>query len=147
MAPREDAAIELKAHDDPREVEAQIRRAQAAHDAVIRKREEVAQALNAKQSRSQEVSDDEEEEEVKPSPQKQQQPVQDDDDEEHDDVVLELEDVARVTRKGLVRGRFVLTEQSFKWRGPGLCGNQIYGAFVLNRCSMAWRCRCTRHTG
>ena len=54
---------ELKAHDDPREVEAQIRRAQAAHDAVIRKREEVAQALNAKQSRSQEVSDDEEEEE------------------------------------------------------------------------------------
>ena len=132
VAPREDAAIELKAHDDPREVEAQIRRAQAAHDAVIRKREEVAQALNAKQSRSQEVSDDEEEEEVKPSPQKQQQPVQDDDDEEHDDVVLELEDVARVTRKGLVRGRFVLTEQSFKWRGPGLCGNQIYGAFVAS---------------
>jgi hypothetical protein len=130
VAPREDSAIELKAHDDPREVEAQIRRAQAAHDAVIAKRLEVATALNAKQSRSQEVSDDEEEEEVKSSPQKQQQPVQDDDDEEHDDVVLELEDVARVTRKGLVRGRFVLTEQSFKWRGPGLCGNQIYGTFV-----------------
>ena len=122
VAPREDSAVELKAHDDPREVEAQIRRAQAAHDAVIAKRLEVATALNAKQSRSQEVSDDEEEEEVKPSPQKQQPPVQDDDDEEHDDVVLELEDVARVTRKGLVRGRFVLTEQSFKWRGPGLCG-------------------------
>ena len=134
VAPREDSAVELKAHDDPREVEAQIRRAQAAHDAVIAKRLEVATALNAKQSRSQEVSDDEEEEEPsKPSPQKQQPPVQDDDDEEHDDVVLELEDVARVTRKGLVRGRFVLTEQSFKWRGPGLCGNQIYGAFVLNR--------------
>ena len=31
----EDSAVELKAHDDPREVEAQIRRAQAAHDAVI----------------------------------------------------------------------------------------------------------------
>ena len=133
MAPREDSAIELKAHDDPREVEAQIRRAQAAHDAVIAKRLEVATALNAKQSRSQEVSDDEEEEEPsKPSPQKQQPPVQDDDDEEHDDVVLELEDVARVTRKGLVRGRFVLTEQSFKWRGPGLCRNQIYGAFVAS---------------
>ena len=51
VAPREDAAIELKAHDDPREVEAQIRRAQAAHDAVIAKRLEVATALNAKQSR------------------------------------------------------------------------------------------------
>ena len=87
--------------------------------------------MNAKQSRSQEVSDDDEEEEPsKPSPQKQQPVTQDDDDEEHDDVVLELEDVARVTRKGLVRGRFVLTEQSFKWRGPGLCRNQIYGAFV-----------------
>ena len=105
----------------------------------------MATALNAKQSRSQEVSDDEEEEEVKPSPQKQQPPVQDDDDEEHDDVVLELEDVARVTRKGLVRGRFVLTEQSFKWRGPGLCGNQIYGVLsrhLLDGVAMS----CTRHT-
>ena len=30
-----------------------------------------------------------------------------------------------MTRKGLVRGRFVLTEQSFKWRGPGLCESNL----------------------
>ena len=67
MAPREDSAVELKAHDDRARSRRRLGGPGRAHGCVIAKRLEVATALNAKQSRSQEVSD-EEEEEPKPSP-------------------------------------------------------------------------------
>ena len=120
VAPREDKAVDLKAHDDPHEVAEQVRRAQAAHDSIMRKRldGDLATALNAKRAAARVESDEDEDEAEKATPQKAPAVAHDDDDdEERDDVLVEVDDVARVTRQGLIRGRVVLTERSLKFRG------------------------------